>query len=133
MTSVDVLTDVIINRPVQAVSAYAADPSNAPAWYVNVESAQWKTPMETTYTWASADGGATRMTLRNRDEPAGFARILAPFITGGDAPGQQPGPGQAEVDTRSLLTLTGTGPGAGGRRIAARARAEAWPGRHTPR
>ena len=38
--------------------------------------------METTYTWAPADDGATCMTLRNRGEPAGFARILAPFIAG---------------------------------------------------
>jgi uncharacterized membrane protein len=127
MASVDVLTDVIINRPAPAVSAYAADPSNAPAWYVNIESAQWKTPpplragaqiafaahflgrrleytyqiaefvpgerlvmrtaqgpfpMETTYTWAPADGSATRMTLRNRGEPAGFAKILAPLVAG---------------------------------------------------
>lgn len=127
MTSVDVLTDVIINRPTPTVSAYAADPSNAPAWYVNIESAQWKTPpplcagaqiafaahflgrrleytyqvtefvpgerlvmrtaqgpfpMETTYTWAPADAAATRMTLRNHGEPAGFAKILAPFVAG---------------------------------------------------
>ncbi|HSS88957.1 MAG TPA: SRPBCC family protein [Streptosporangiaceae bacterium] len=127
MTGVDVLTDVIINRPAPAVCAYAADPANAPAWYVNIESAQWKTPpplrtgariafaarflgrrleytyqvtefvpgerlvmrtaqgpfpMETTYTWAPADGGATRMTLRNRGEPAGFGKIMAPFVAG---------------------------------------------------
>jgi hypothetical protein len=37
---------------------------------------------ETTYTWAPADGGATRMTLRNRGEPAGFGKILAPFVAG---------------------------------------------------
>ncbi len=37
-------------------------------------------PMETTYTWADAPGGATRMTLRNRGEPAGFAKVAAPVM-----------------------------------------------------
>jgi hypothetical protein len=37
-------------------------------------------PMETTYTWASVDDGATRMTLRSRGEPAGFSRRVAPFM-----------------------------------------------------
>lgn len=37
-------------------------------------------PMETTYTWADAPGGGTRMTLRNRGEPAGFANIAAPVM-----------------------------------------------------
>jgi uncharacterized membrane protein len=127
MSSVNVLTDIIINRPAEAVSAYAADPSNAPDWYVNIESAQWRTtpplrtgakvtftahflgrrleytyevvefipgerlvmrtaqgpfPMETTYAWASAGNGSTRMTLRNQGEPAGFSKILAPFMAG---------------------------------------------------
>mgnify|MGYP001587137120 CR=1 FL=1 len=36
-------------------------------------------PMETTYTWA-AEGTGTRMTLRNRGEPAGFSVLLAPFM-----------------------------------------------------
>jgi hypothetical protein len=127
MPSVTVETDIIINRPAPAVSSYAADPSNAPAWYVNIESVQWRTPpplrtgakvafsahflgrrleytyevaefipgerlvmrtaqgpfpMETTYTWAAAGSGSTRMTLRNRGEPAGFSKILAPFMAG---------------------------------------------------
>ena len=107
------------------MSAYAADPANAPAWYVNIESAQWKTPpplrtgaqiafaahflgrrleytyqvtefvpgerlvmrtaqgpfpMETTYTWQAVDDRSTRMTLRNRGEPAGFPRLAAPLM-----------------------------------------------------
>ncbi len=37
-------------------------------------------PMETTYTWQDAGDGATRMTLRNRGEPAGFARLTAPMV-----------------------------------------------------
>ena len=37
-------------------------------------------PMETTYTWADGSAGATRMTLRNRGEPAGFARVAAPVM-----------------------------------------------------
>lgn len=37
-------------------------------------------PMETTYEWADAAGGATRMTLRNRGEPSGFAKLGAPMI-----------------------------------------------------
>jgi uncharacterized membrane protein len=36
-------------------------------------------PMETTYTWSPADGG-THMVLRNRGEPAGFSRLLAPLM-----------------------------------------------------
>ena len=36
-------------------------------------------PMETTYVWADADGG-TRMTLRNRGEPAGLAKLAAPAV-----------------------------------------------------
>ena len=37
-------------------------------------------PMETTYEWADAGGNATFMTLRNRGEPSGFARIGAPML-----------------------------------------------------
>jgi hypothetical protein len=37
-------------------------------------------PMETTYTWETLAGGATLMTLRNRGEPSGFAKLAAPFM-----------------------------------------------------
>ena len=125
--SVDVLTEIDIARPVDVVSAFAADPSNAPTWYDNIESVEWKTPpparvgskmtfvarflgrrleytyelielvagerlvmrtaqgpfpMETTYTWRAVDGSATHMTLRNRGEPAGFSKAMAPFMAG---------------------------------------------------
>jgi uncharacterized protein YndB with AHSA1/START domain len=39
-------------------------------------------PMETSYAWTSEDAGATRMTLRNRGEPSGFSRLVAPFMAG---------------------------------------------------
>jgi len=36
--------------------------------------------METTYTWESVTGGSTRMTLRNRGEPTGFSKLVAPLM-----------------------------------------------------
>lgn len=36
--------------------------------------------METIYTWADAGDGATVMRLRNRGEPSGFLRFLAPVM-----------------------------------------------------
>lgn len=38
-------------------------------------------PMETTYEWASTADGGTRMCLRNRGEPTGFSKIVAPFVS----------------------------------------------------
>jgi Polyketide cyclase / dehydrase and lipid transport len=125
MAEVDVSVETVIRRPRGVVAAYAADPDNATAWYVNIKGVQWKTPrtldvgaqfaftavflgrrltytyevvdlvpdrrfvmrtaqgpfpMETTYEWADVDNDSTRMTLRNRGEPSGFAGIAAPMM-----------------------------------------------------
>jgi uncharacterized protein YndB with AHSA1/START domain len=124
-TTVDVATDILIDVPRDRVAAYAANPENAPAWYVNIKTARATTsapvkigseiefiahflgrrlrytyevtefvpgerlvmrtadgpfPMETTYTWESITTDRTRMTLRNRGAPAGFSRLIAPFV-----------------------------------------------------
>jgi uncharacterized membrane protein len=42
--TVDVLNTVVINRPVEDVSRYAADPDKAPLWYQNIKSVEWRTP-----------------------------------------------------------------------------------------
>ena len=43
MARIDVLTEIDIGRPRNLVSAYAANPSNAPEWYDNIKSVDWMT------------------------------------------------------------------------------------------
>ena len=45
-----------------------------------MRTAQGPFPMETTYIWQAVDASHTRMTLRNRGEPAGFGKVAAPVM-----------------------------------------------------
>lgn len=44
MSTVNVQTEILLSVPVEQVAAYVANPDNAPEWYVNIKSAEWKTP-----------------------------------------------------------------------------------------
>ncbi len=37
-------------------------------------------PMETTYAWEDTAAGGTTMTLRNRGDPTGFSKVVAPVM-----------------------------------------------------
>ena len=41
--TVDVRTEIVVDRPVDEVAAYAAEPSNAPEWYANIDTVEWRT------------------------------------------------------------------------------------------
>lgn len=45
-----------------------------------MRTAQGPFPMETTYSWTDAGADTTRMALRNRGEPTGFAKLTAPMV-----------------------------------------------------
>jgi hypothetical protein len=42
--TVDVVTEIEIRRPRDEISAFAADPSNATAWYKNIKAVELETP-----------------------------------------------------------------------------------------
>lgn len=41
--NVDVVTEIVIDRPIATVVGYSADPTNAPEWYAKISSVEWQT------------------------------------------------------------------------------------------
>jgi len=41
---IDVSTAILIRCPREEVANFAADPDNAPQWYLNIKSVEWKSP-----------------------------------------------------------------------------------------
>lgn len=52
----------------------------APRERLVMRTSQGPFPMETSYRFESTGPDRTRMTLRNRGRPAGFARLVSPFV-----------------------------------------------------
>ena len=44
MKTIEVKTDILISVNSEKVAQYAADPDNAPKWYNNIKSVEWKSP-----------------------------------------------------------------------------------------
>jgi uncharacterized protein YndB with AHSA1/START domain len=41
---VDVVTEIVIDRPREEVATYASDPDHATEWYANINQVTWKSP-----------------------------------------------------------------------------------------
>ena len=83
---VDVRTEIVINQPCAVVAAFALDPDNAPRWYENIKTVEWRSdrPLRVgsriafvahflgrriAYTYEVAELSPTRLRMRTADGP----------------------------------------------------------------
>jgi uncharacterized membrane protein len=120
--AIDVLTQIVIARPAEAVAAYAADPSNAPAWYQNIASIAWETspPLQT--------GSRVAFRARFLGRDLAYTYQVTDFIAGerlvmrtahGPFPMETTYTWQAAGDGSTRMTLQNRGEPAGFSRLAA--------------
>jgi hypothetical protein len=120
--TVDVRTEIDIGRPRAEVAGFAADPLNAPKWYVNIKNADWVNTIEL------AVGNRIAFTAYFLGRKLAYSYVIREYIPGARlVMATTDGPFAMQTtyewtdtaDGGTLMTLRNTGTPSGLARIAA--------------